>query len=240
MATKVLDVLNEPMRMRKKGLLNTGSFDAPGFGDSYLAWYNFLNREIYKKNPEAGFFEADVSFNSTANQDTYVCSAIASDLVSPEYISIIRHRNNYVIDEKDRRLYEHYYNPKDNLRLTTPRKGDPEIWFPYKDKVIFYPSWAVTQTAAATIFYSKAFNTDITKSSTDLNSAILIPDHNKNIVISALLLALDDLLPIGSPEMVAQLREMLRQQSLETQFRHKGQKRLEIATEVRDVMGGLY
>lgn len=238
MAT-LLEALNEPFRMRKKGkLVDPTSFSSPGLGDSLLAWATYILRDFYLRNPDAGYLEDDVPINSVAAQASYTVTAISANLVSPEYIRYIRHRNNYIIEEKDQETYDRYYNASDNYRVITPPNTDPEIWYPYKDTINFYPAFQTTQTAAATIFFNKAFNSDLTTA--DLSLPLIIPNHNRNLFTNAINMALDELLPIGAPEMIARYNKMMSDQKLVTLIRHKGQTRIEIAKEMQDVMGGLY
>jgi hypothetical protein len=244
MAT-ILEAINEPLRMRRKGVLDSSGFASNSFGDSLLAWATYVLREFYLKNPNAAELQTSVTMNSTASTGSYTLSTIASNLKA-ENIRLINHNTlNYVILPKSMEVFYKYWNPTDNPDSTHVATGNPSIYFAYGTQLHFHPIFDTTTTSAIKIFYSIPFTTALVKENfsnemnTLLATTLIMPEHNRNIFSAAMMYAIDEILPDDVRDRQASFGEWFRQQRIVSLNQQPVGARLEIGNDVKQLLEGI-
>lgn len=245
MAVTILEALNEPIRMRRKGVLDSSGFAANSFGDSLLAWATYILREFYKKNPNAAELQTSVTMNSTANTGSYTLSTIASTLKA-DNIRLINHNTlNYEIRPKKMEEFYKYWNPIDNTDSTHVTKGNPSIYFTYGTQIHFHPIFDSTLTSAIKIFYTLPFTTALVKEnfsnniSNVLSSTLIMPEHNQNIFTSGMMYAIDEILPDDMRDRQSSFSEWFRQQKLVSITSKGVNSTIGVDANYRHILGGL-
>ena len=245
MAVTILEAINEPLRMRRRGVLDSSGFAANSFGDSLLAWATYILREFYKKNPNAAELQTSVTMNSTANTGSYTLSSIASNLKA-DNIRLINHNTlNYEIRPKKMEEFYKYWNPIDNTDSSNVTRGNPVIYFPYGSQIHFHPIFDSTLTSAIKIFYTIPFTTALVKEnfsdsmSNLLDSTLIIPEHNQNVFTAGMMYAIDEILPDEMRDRQASFSEWFRQQRIVSLSSSSINSKIGVDENYRRVLEGL-
>jgi hypothetical protein len=241
----ILEAINEPMRMRRKGLLTSNSFGTNSHGDALLAWATYILREFYKKNPNAAALQTSVAMSSVANQTSYALSTIASNLIGENIKWINNNVDNYIVARKQANVFYKYWNPLDNPDATDVMTGKPVIYYVYGNSLYFHPIIDETTTSLLQIFYTIPFTTALVKEnfsnslSTLLATDLIIPEHNRNVFTSAMMYAIDEIFPDDTRSKQLSFSEWIRQQKIIDLDNRNPEPRIEISNDIQTLLGGM-
>lgn len=151
---------------------------------SQLIALNYLLRDIDYRDPNWGARQAEYTLSTVADQVAYDLPTLQSGLY-PSKVLIVRHSDNYPIQEITQSDYENHVLPATAYQDDVAT-GKPKFWYPFGNQMYLVQD-TPNSVQSILVIYTASLASALTSSDVDSTTAIAFPEKDMNVFISGMM-----------------------------------------------------